>query len=238
MGSPQKSSENTTRVSNNGAVDLKLESILIPVSDVDRAKQFYTGLGWRLDADFDISAAYRGIQVTPPHSDCSILFGRGVTTAAPGSAQGLMLVVDDIEAARADLIAHGAEVSEAFHFIDGPHAVGKDSRLPGPDPQRRSYSTWASFSDPDGNGWLLQEVKMRLPGRLWPESNGHGAIVDIAMLTDLLREAERHHGAYEASAPKHHWSGWYAAFMVARQQGTTPEDAAKIAAKHMDTPSA
>jgi catechol 2,3-dioxygenase-like lactoylglutathione lyase family enzyme len=219
-------------------VDLKLEGILIPVSDVERSKQFYAGLGWRLDADFKLSADYHGVQLTPPHSPASILFGKGVTTNPPGSAQGLLLVVDDIERARADLIARGVAVSEVFHFVDGPSAAGERSQVAGPDPEHRSYRTWAAFNDPDGNRWLLQEVTTRLPGRLWPEQNGEGRLANIAMLTDSLREAEEHHGAYEASAPKHHWSAWYAAFIAARQQGKTAEEAAKEAAEYMQRPSA
>jgi hypothetical protein len=136
-------------------------------------------------------------------------------------------MVDDIEAARAELIGHDVEVSEVFHFEGGLHFTGTQGRLPGPDPERRSYSTFASFNDPDGNGWVLQEIKTRLPGR------GLGGM-DVATLTELLRETEEHHGAYEATAPKHHWSGWYAAYIVARERGRTPEEAAKDAALHME----
>jgi catechol 2,3-dioxygenase-like lactoylglutathione lyase family enzyme len=143
-------------------VDMKLEVVTVPVSDVDRAKSFYEGLGWRLDGDFVLSADIRAVQFTPTHSDCSIAFGKGLTTAAPGSAQRMELVVGDIDAARADLIGRGVEVSEPFH-LDGGELV------PGPDPERRSYLTYASFEDPDGNSWLLQEVKERLPGRTWED---------------------------------------------------------------------
>ncbi|WP_433379875.1 VOC family protein [Actinoplanes sp. CA-142083] len=139
--------------------DMKLEVVTLPVSDVDRAKSFYQSLGWRLDADFDLGEV-RAVQFTPPHSNCSISFGKGLTTAAPGSFQRLELVVDDIEAARKDLTNRGVEVSEPFHRDGG-------NLQPGVDPQRRSYLTYASFSDPDGNGWLLQEVTTRLPGRTW-----------------------------------------------------------------------
>lgn len=142
-------------------IDLKLEVVTLPVSDVDRAKQFYTGLGWRLDADIVAGENFRVVQLTPPHSACSISFGKGVTTAAPGSAQRLLLVVDDIEAARGELVSRGAEVSGLFHLDGGP--------VPGPDPQGRSYQTYASFKDPDGNGWLLQEIRTRLPGREWED---------------------------------------------------------------------
>jgi len=207
-------------------VDEKLEVIVLPVADVDRAKRFYEGLGWRLDADFSAGTDWRLVQVTPPGSACSIMFGKGITTAAPGSVQGLFLVVDDIEEARAALTGRGAGVSEVFSFAAGPHVTGTEGRVPGRDPQGRSYSSWASFSDPDGNGWLLQEIKTRLPGR------GFGS--DVATLTTLLREAESRHGAYEASAPKHHWSAWYAAFIIARQRGRTSDDAARDAAAHME----
>ena len=204
----------------NEHVDMKLEVVAIPVSDDDRAKRFYEGLGWRLDADFS-GDDWRAVQMTPPGSPASIHFGKGVTTAAPGSAQGLFLVVDNIETARAELIRNGADVSEPFHF-----AGIRGARLPGPDPERRTYASYVSFSDPDGNSWLLQEITTRFPGR--------GLSLDVATLTELLRETEEHHGEYEAKAAKHHWSTWYAAYIVARQQGKTPEQAAQDAAHHTD----
>ena len=217
MATTQTSKENAMQVASAETVDTKLEVITIPVSDIDRAKRFYEGLGWRLDADFS-GDGWRAVQLTPPGSPCSIHLG---TTAVPGSAQGLFLIVDDIEAARADLIEKGAEVSEPFHYagIRGP-------RLPGPDPERGSYRSYASFSDPDGNGWLLQEIKTRLPGR--------GLSLDVATLTELLQETEKRHGAYEPTAPKHHWSGWYAAYVVARERGKTPDEAAKDATLHIE----
>jgi len=141
--------------------DMKLEVVTLPVSDVDRAKRFYEDLGWRIDADIVVGDAFRAVQLTPPHSQCSIAFGKGLTTAEPGTVQRLILVVDDIDTAREDLISRGAEVSEVFHLAGG--------RVPGPDPQGRSYQTYASFSDPDGNAWLLQEIKTRLPGREWED---------------------------------------------------------------------
>jgi catechol 2,3-dioxygenase-like lactoylglutathione lyase family enzyme len=226
MSSTQMSTEHATKVPTPATVELKLEVVVIPVSDVDRAKRFYESLGWRLDADFAAGEDWRAVQVTPPGSPCSVIFGKGVTTAVPGSVQGSFLVVDDIEAARAELAARGVEVSEVFHFEGGLHVVGTDGRVPGRDPAGKSYSSWASFSDPDGNGWLLQEVKTRLPGR------GFG--VDVATLTALLREAEEHHGQYEPTAPKHHWSGWYAAYIVARAQGKGSEEAAREGARHME----
>lgn len=206
--------------------DMKLEVVIIPVSDVERAKRFYGNLGWRLDADFSAGEAWRGVQMTPPGSPCSIIFGKGVTTAAPGSVQGTFLIVDDIQAARAGIIERDVNVSEVFHFEGGFHVTETKGRVPGPDPQGRSYFSWASFSDPDGNGWILQEIKTRLPGR------GFG--LDVATLTDLLKETEKHHGEYEPTAPKHHWSGWYSAYIVAREQGKTPEDAAKDAVRHIE----
>jgi len=147
-------------------VQMRLEVVVLPVSDVDRAKEFYERLGWRLDADVVNGDDSRVIQLTPPGSPCSIIFGTGITTAAPGSADGLYLVVDDIEAARAELSEHGVQVSEVFHDAGGVfHHAGTTARLPGPDPDRTSYASFASFSDPDGNGWMLQEVTTRLPGR-------------------------------------------------------------------------
>jgi catechol 2,3-dioxygenase-like lactoylglutathione lyase family enzyme len=144
-----------------GTIEMKLEVVTLPVSDVDRAKRFYQNLGWRADADIVVGDTFRVVQLTPYHSACSIAFGKGLTTAAPGSAQRLELVVSDIDAAREDLIGRGVEVSELFHLAGGP--------VPGPDPERRSYQTYASFNDPDGNGWLLQEIKVRLPGREWED---------------------------------------------------------------------
>ncbi len=147
-------------------MDMRLEIVVLPVSDVDRAKEFYVGLGWRLDADFVVDDDFRVLQLTPPGSPCSIIFGKGVTNAEPGSAGGLYLVVDDIEAARAELVGNGAQVSEVFHDAGGAfHHAGTTARVPGPDPERRSYASFASFSDPDGNAWMLQEVTTRLPGR-------------------------------------------------------------------------
>jgi len=149
---------NTSEV---GTVDMNLEVVTLPVSDVDRAKRFYQSLGWRTDADIVAGENFRVVQLTPPHSACSIAFGKGLTTGEPGSVQRLLLVVDDINEARKALIARGVDVSEVFHLAGG--------RVPGPDPQGRSYQTYASFSDPDGNGWLLQEIKTRLPGREWED---------------------------------------------------------------------
>jgi catechol 2,3-dioxygenase-like lactoylglutathione lyase family enzyme len=209
-------------------VATRLEVVIIPVSDVDRAKRFYQSLGWRLDADFSAGDDWRALQLTPPGSPCSILLGKGLTTALPGSLQGTFLVVNDIEAARAELVGYGVAVSEVFHFEGALRVVGTNGRVPGPHPQRDSYASWASFTDPDGNGWLLQEITTRLPGR--GLSN-----FDIPTLAELLREAEKGHGQYERTAPKHHWSTWYAPYIVARQQGKTADEAAREATLHMQS---
>jgi len=145
---------------------MKLEVVVLPVADVDRAKGFYERLGWRLDADFATGEDFRVVQLTPPGSPCSVIFGTGITSAAPGSVDSLMLVVTDVDKAREELISNGVQVSEVFHDAGGVfHHAGTTARVPGPDPERRSYSSWASFGDPDGNGWLLQEITTRLPGR-------------------------------------------------------------------------
>ena len=168
MSIPDTSTEAGTNVPEAAIIDMKLEVVNLPVADVDRAKGFYQSLGWRLDGDFAVGDDFRAVQFTPLNSPCSITFGKGVTTAEPGSTQDLMLIVEDIDAARDDLIGRGVPVSEVFHYETRPfHSAGTDARVPGPDPQGRSYFTWASFSDPDGNGWLLQEIQTRLPGREW-----------------------------------------------------------------------
>jgi len=203
-------------------VAMKFEAVVIPVSDVDRAKGFYSRLGWRLDADFRFDNGFRVVQFTPPGSGCSVQFGTKMTSAEPGSAQGLYLIVSDIVAARRDLVARGIKASDVFH-AGSPGAqfqIDGSGRISGPAPEHATYSSFATFSDPDGNGWLLQEISTRLPGR--GVSN-----LDVATLTKLLQEAEKHHGEYEPTAPKHNWSGWYAAYIVARQDGKTPEEAAE-----------
>jgi catechol 2,3-dioxygenase-like lactoylglutathione lyase family enzyme len=204
-----------------GTVDMKLEVVTLPVSDVDRAKSFYQNLGWRLDADIAVGDAFRVVQLTPPHSACSIAFGKGVTTAEPGSAQRLLLVVYDIDPARDDLISRGVEVSEVYHLAGG--------RVPGPDPQRRSYQTYASFSDPDGNAWQLQEIRTRLSGREWEDLTG-----DVASRAGLLKETAQHHDPYEKSHAPHNWWDWYAAYMDAREQGSTPDEASQAAGRYME----
>ena len=222
MSSTQAMSEQETPMPSAATVDLKLEVVVIPVTDVDRAKRFYESLGWRLDADFTAGDDWRVVQMTPPGSPASIHFGKGVTTAPPGSAQNLYLVVSDMEAARRELIDRGVDVSEAFHFdaFGGP-------RVAGPAPNGRSYGTYASFTDPDGNSWLLQEITTRLPGR--GLSN-----LDVASLTEFLREAETPHRDYSTSAPEHHWSDWYAAYIVARSQGKTSDDAVQDGTLHVE----
>jgi catechol 2,3-dioxygenase-like lactoylglutathione lyase family enzyme len=169
MSTTDESSQTATEPTTSG-VALKFEVAVIPVSDVDRAKAFYQGLGWRLDADFSSGEDFRVVQVTPPASQASIIFGKGITNAEPGSVDSLVLVVTDLDAARDELSAHGAEVSEVFHDVGGVfYHAGTEGREPGPDPQGRSYSSWASFGDPDGNRWMLQGITTRLPGREWGE---------------------------------------------------------------------
>jgi catechol 2,3-dioxygenase-like lactoylglutathione lyase family enzyme len=215
-------------------VDMKLEVVVIGVSDVDRAKAFYENLGWRLDADFAADGGdFRGVQMTPHNSEASIIFGKGVTSAKPGSADSLVLAVDDIDAARDDLVARGVEVSEVFHYAGGPfnNAV-EDPRVGGRDPEGRSYFSFASFEDPDGNGWLLQEIQTRLPGREWKSTRAQD--LDVATLAELLRETEEHHGHFEKTHAEHHWWDWYAPYLSARQNGSSPEEASAAADRYME----
>jgi catechol 2,3-dioxygenase-like lactoylglutathione lyase family enzyme len=222
-------SGNPSSRANAQSVDTKLEVIVIPVADVDRSKKFYTQLGWRLDADFPFDNGFRVVQFTPPGSGCSVQFGTKMTSAAPGSAQSLYLVVSDVAAARKDLVARGIEVSEVFHpgMPGAQFKIDGSGRISGPAPENATYGSFATFYDPDGNGWLFQEVTTRLPGR------GLGNL-DVAMLTELLQEAEKRHGEYEPTAPKHHWSSWYAAYIVARQNGKPPDEAAKDGKIHVE----
>jgi catechol 2,3-dioxygenase-like lactoylglutathione lyase family enzyme len=226
MDADKDRSNDTTNVEK---VDLKLEAMVIPVSNADRANEFYNNLGWRLDADFPFDNGFRVVQFTPPGSGCSVQFGTKITSASPGSARGLYLIVSYIGAARNELAACGVNVSEVFHS-GTPGAQfqpnGESGRVSGPAPDHASYGSFATFSDPDGNGWLLQEVTTRLPGR--------GLSIDLTTLTELLQETEKRHGEYEPTAPKHHWSDWYAAYIVARENGSTPEEAAKDAALHIE----
>jgi len=210
-------------------VDMKFEVVVIPVADADRSKEFYAKLGWRLDADFPFNNGFRVVQFTPPGSGCSVQFGTKMTSAEPGSAQGLYLIVSDVAAARKHLVARGIEVSEVFHAgTPGAQFQTDDSgRISGPAPEHATYNSFATFRDPDGNGWLFQEITTRLPGR------GLSSL-DVATLTELLQEAEKHHSEYEPTAPKHEWSSWYAAYIVARQDGKTPEEAAKDGKIHIE----
>ncbi len=212
MSSTQVRNETATGTPRARGVDMKLEVVVIPVSDVDRAKRFYGNLGWRLDADFVKGDAFRAVQFTPPGSSCSIHFGTGVTSAAPGSARGLYLVVSDIEAARAELVDRGVDVSEVFH-----RGVGEGPSS-GPDPARRSYASYATFSDPDGNGWLLQEVTARLPGRV---DAGDTTFASSTELATALRRAEAAHGEHEKRTGQRdeEWPDWYAEHIVSEQAG-------------------
>jgi len=223
MSSTQMHSETATGISGAQSAVMKLEVVVIPVSDVDRAKQFYGGLGWRLDADFAAGDDWRVIQFTPPGSECSVIFGKNVTAAAPGSAQGLYLIVSDIEAARQELLRRGVRVSETFHDAgnvyagpDEPYLFGS-VRVSGPDPEHRSYRSYASFSDPDGNGWLLQEVTERLPGRV----EAGTAFTSAAALAATLRRAAAAHGEHEKRTGEHdvNWPEWYAEYIVNEQAG-------------------
>ena len=206
------------------SIDMKFEIVVIPVSDVDRAKEFYSKLGWRLDADFAAGDDWRAVQFTPPGSGCSVIFGRTVTPATPGSAQGLYLIVSDIEAARKDLLSRGVKASEVFHGGGGvfagpdqPYLFGR-LRVVGPDPEHRSYQSHVSFTDLDGNGWLLQEVTTRLPGRI---DSGATTFASASDLASALRRAEAAHGEHEKRTGQRdaNWPDWYAAYTVAEQSG-------------------
>jgi catechol 2,3-dioxygenase-like lactoylglutathione lyase family enzyme len=211
-----------------GAVDMKLEVVLLQVSDVDRAKAFYENLGWRVDIDI-AGGDFRGVQVTPHNSEASIIFGKGTNLAKPGSAN-LVLAVDDIDAARAYLVARGVDVSEVFHYAAGPfNDTVENSRVGGRDPEGRSYFSFASFADPDGNSWLLQEITTRLPGRVW-----QARTTDVASLAELLHETAEHHDHYEKTHGKHNWWDWYAPYLSARQNGSSPEEAAAAANSYME----
>jgi len=202
-------------------VDLKLEAVVIPVADVDRAKEFYGGLGWRLDADFPFDNGFRVVQFTPPGSGCSIQFGTKMTSAEPGSARGLYLIVSDIEAARDELLDRGVEVSEVFHpGTPGAQFQLDDTsgRVGGPGADGGSYSSFATFSDPDGNGWLLQQVTTRLPGRIDAAQTAYASAADLA---SAMRRASTAHGEHEKriGAADPDWPDWYAEYMVAEQSG-------------------
>jgi catechol 2,3-dioxygenase-like lactoylglutathione lyase family enzyme len=216
------STEQATESRRGPTIAMMLEVVVIPVSDMDRAKAFYVGLGWRVDADLITGDGSRAVQLTPPGSPASIHLQQRNHDAPGGTSAGTWLIVFDIDAARAELAGRDVEVSSVFHF-----APGQKAPVPGRDPEGRSYASFASFNDPDGNNWLLQEVTTRLPGR--------GYSMGVESLTMLLREAEERHGQYQATAPKHHWSGWYAGYIAAREHGRTPDDAEKDAALHMES---
>jgi catechol 2,3-dioxygenase-like lactoylglutathione lyase family enzyme len=220
MSSAEVSSSNARGVASVKTSEANLEVLVIPVSDVDRAKEFYGRLGWRLDADVAPSEDFRLIQFTPPGSGCSVQFGTNLTSATPGSAQGLYLIVSDIAAARDELIARGAEVSDVFH--EGTPGArfhdATDGRISGPASDRKSYGSFVSFTDPDGNGWLLQEVTTRLPGRIDSAATSFASASDLA---SALRRASAAHGEHEArtGAADPNWPDWYAEYMVAEQAG-------------------
>jgi len=208
-------------------VDMKLEVLILGVSDVDRAKAFYENLGWRVDIDI-ANGDFRGVQVTPHNSGASIIFGKGVTSVSPGSTQNLVLAVDNIDAAREDLIARGVNVSEVFHYAAGPfNNTVENPRAAGRDPEGRSYFSFASFEDPDGNGWLLQEITARLPGREWQK-------MDVATLAELLHETAEHHDHFEKTHGAHNWWDWYAPYLNARQNGSSSEEATAAADRYME----
>ena len=215
---------NTTNEQSLAKIDMKFEIVVIPVSDVDRAKEFYGRLGWRLDADYDNGKDFRVVQFTPPGSGCSVIFGKNVTAATPGSAQGLYLIVSDVTAARANLLRRGVEISEVFHGggdvysgPDEPYLFGR-VRVSGPDPAHGSYRSFASFRDPDGNGWLFQEITSRLPGRIDSTATTFASAIDLA---SAFRRAEAAHGEHEKRTGQRdaNWPEWYAAYMVAEQSG-------------------
>ncbi|MGZ4334918.1 MAG: VOC family protein [Gaiellaceae bacterium] len=219
MSSVQASSDRAGKGS-TGAVDMKLEAVVIPVSDVDRAKEFYGRLGWRLDADVAAGDDFRIVQLTPPGSGCSVQFGMGLTSGAPGSAQDLYLIVSDLEAARDALAAAGVEVGEVFHEAKPGgrfHDADASARAGGHSPDG-SYGSFATFSDPDGNGWLLQEITTRLPGRIDPAATSFGSASDLAQ---ALRRAEAAHGEHEKRTGEadENWPDWYAEYMVREQAG-------------------
>ena len=224
MSATEVLSKDATRNAGVARVDTKLEIVVIPVSDIDRAMEFYGRLGWRLDADYDNGADFRVIQFTPPGSGCSIIFGKNVTAAAPGSTQGLYLIVSDIEAARTELLGRGIAISEVFHDAGDVHAGTHEPylfgrlRVSGRDPEYRSYRSFASFKDLDGNGWLFQEVTTRLPGRIDPAATTFASANDLA---SALRRAAAAHGEHEARIghPDANWPDWYAAYIVKEQAG-------------------
>ncbi|HUK91466.1 MAG TPA: VOC family protein [Blastocatellia bacterium] len=211
-------------------VNMKLEVVMIGVSDVDRAKAFYENLGWRLDADF-AAGGFRVVQLTPHNSPTSIIFGKGIASPKPGVMDSLVLVVSDIAAAHSELKARGVDISDVYHYTAGPfNEAVENARAAGRDAEARSYYSFLSFKDPDGNGWLLQEIQTRLPGREWASTQG----LDIPKIAELLHETEQHHGAYESTHAQHNWWDWYAAYFSSRRNGDTSEQASAAADRYMD----
>jgi catechol 2,3-dioxygenase-like lactoylglutathione lyase family enzyme len=220
MSNAQTTNQADTAAGTARTVDMKLEIVVIPVSDVDRAKEFYARLGWRLDVDIAKDEQFRVVHFTPPGSQCSVLFGKGVTTEEPGSVQGLHLIVSDINRAHAELVEQGIDVSEVFHDAGGLfHHAGEEGRVSGSQPERRSYGSFASFSDPDGNGWVFQEVTTRLPGRVDAQVTTFASAIELA---GALRRAAAAHGEHEKLSGQHdeNWPDWYASYIVAEQAGT------------------
>jgi predicted lactoylglutathione lyase len=214
-------------------MNMKLEVVIVPVSDVDRAKGFYEKLGWRFDGDFSSGEKLRVVQFTPPHSETSIIFGNGITSGEPGSANGLVLAVDDLDAAREELTGRNIEVSEVFHYAGLPfNNSAANSRISGRDPEGRSYFSFASFEDPDGNCWLLQEITTRFPDRAWEQTQAPPT--DVATLAELLHETSEHHDRYEKTHAEHHWWHWYAPYLSARQNGRDSAQATAAADRYMD----
>jgi catechol 2,3-dioxygenase-like lactoylglutathione lyase family enzyme len=228
MSSTELSNDTATGSLEAATIPLRLEVVVVPVSDVDSAASFYKGLGWRVDAEASVGDDYRILQMTPPGSTASIIFGKGVTSARPGSIDSIVLAVDDIEAARDDLRLRGVDVSEVFHDAGGGLGAGfvadPAARAPGRDPEGRSYASYATFSDPDGNTWTLQELTERLPGRV---------TTDVGVLADLLHETAEHHDAFEKATPPHDWWDWYAAYLDARERGSESAAATAAADRYM-----
>jgi len=212
-----------TQAPKTSTADFKLEVVILPVTDAERSKRFFASIGWREDADFVFTDDFRVLQFTPPGSEASVIFGTGVTSAVPGSAGSLLLAVDDVEAARAELIERGVDVSEVFHGV--PFAADGSRRVAGPDPERKSYGSYATFADPDGNEFLLQEVTSRLPGRV--------DRTPVATLAELLHETAERHDGFEKAAPAHDWWDWYAPYLAARERGETAEQATATADRYM-----
>jgi catechol 2,3-dioxygenase-like lactoylglutathione lyase family enzyme len=214
-------------------VSFRLEVVTVPVSDPDRARDFFVGLGWRLDIEVKVEG-YHVVHLTPPGSNTSVAFGTGITAATPGSSDGLLLAVDDIDGAREHLIARGVDVSEPFHDVSGSLGggfhVGEEGRAYGHDPERRSYGTYASFQDTEGNRWILQELTDRLPGRVW---DGEVSVGEVAAFAQLVHETAEHHDSFEKESAPHDWWDWYGPYLYARMRGAGIDEATKLADGYM-----